>query len=346
MRWGRNVRINREIAEKAVSLGIRYFETAPEYTYGINESLVRGALKYIRRDRYEIASKLHVHLFHSYREYEECIDKTLINLNVEYLDYYILHRLNHTLYQNAKENDVLHFLEQMKKKGKVRYVGFSFHDSYSVFKRILLDYCWDMAQIRINYIDANSEASLKGVELALMNNVPIFVMQPLKAGFLVNLPQPMSGILEKRGINYAQEKLAFKWLYNTPNIKKIITGVTSVEQIIKDHIYFSEIQKEKYTENEKDAIAEIRAVYKKCSIISCTNCRYCLRNCPQQIPISDILYNYNLSLINQDKEKFYEWYGKLGVSCISCKRCEKVCPQNLKITDWIQRVKVESNTDY
>lgn len=92
------MRINREIAEKAVSLGNCYFEIAPEYTYGINESLVRGALKYIQRDRYEIASNLHVHLFHSYREYEECIDKTLINLNVEYLDYYILHRLNHTLY--------------------------------------------------------------------------------------------------------------------------------------------------------------------------------------------------------------------------------------------------------
>ena len=89
--------------------------------------------------------------------------------------------------------------------------------------------------------------------------------------------------------------------------------------------------KKKYTDNEKDAIAEIRAVYKKCSIISCTYCRYCLRHCLQQIPISGILYKYNLPLVNQDKEKFYEWYGKLGVSCISCKRCEKICPQNLKL---------------
>ena len=87
----------------------------------------------------------------------------------------------------------------MKKKGKVRYVGFSFHDSYSVFKRILLDYCLDMTQIRINYIDTNSEASLRSVELAFMNNIPIFVMQPLKLGFLVNQPQPMSGILETGG---------------------------------------------------------------------------------------------------------------------------------------------------
>ncbi len=339
MRWIKQKKHNREMAHRALACGMNYFETAPAYTRGFNEFILADALSGIQRERYMIASKLHIHLYNTYEEYESSLDRSLQSLHTDYLDFYLLHRLDRELYEKAKTHDALIFLKNMVNKGKIRRIGFSFHDNYNVFKQIINEFEWDFAQIQMNYLDDRAEATTHGIALAKEKAIPIHIMQPLKGGLLANLPPDLSDVFKKSGIKEDPVTFAYKWLYQMENIDYIIAGVTEVSQI--DHLskLHQEIYLEPLSNHERDTVEKLKTVYYDNNMIDCINCMYCNNVCPQGIQISHIFTNYNLAHRTGHLDLFINHFNGENTNCIKCGKCMASCPRKIDIIHYLTNIK-------
>jgi len=338
MRWQANMVENRKIVHLAMEKNINYFETAPIYTKGINEVILADALKGIQRSKYKIATKLHVHLCNTYKDCENSLNNSLMRFNTDYIDYYMLHRLNKELFSSAVNRGMLDFCDRMKKKGKIRFLGFSFHDNYNVFEQIITFYHWDFAQVRMNYLDDTREATLQGIRLAGKLNIPISVMQPLKGGVLANLPKEMYDILRQSKVNPDPIRLALKWVCNLEPVKLILLGAATEQQLLECSKNFDVLQNSTLTTEEKEIITKIKLLYETQKKVDCTYCMYCNNVCPSNIPIGNIFMQYNLSanVTNIDKKMI----SKLReFNCVDCGKCESICPQSVPVRLHLANIK-------
>jgi len=337
MRWRGDMSENKKIVNLAMENNINYFETAPIYTRGVNELILADALKGIPRNQYRIATKLHIHLNNTYEDCAISLQKSLLRLKTDYIDYFLLHMLNKKLFLHAVDTGMLDFCDRMKKNGRIKFLGFSFHDNYNVFKQIISFYNWDLAQVRMNYLDDNSEATLHGIYLAGEQNIPVSVMQPLKGGFLVNMPNEMHDILQHSKVNQPLIRLALKWLSNIEPVKMILLGPTCSQQLAECCGHIDVLHNYKLTTEEIEIINKMKSIYAAQKKVDCTYCMYCNNVCPCNIPIGQIFMQYNSSIegINNIKKMMPELNK---ISCIDCGKCESICPQSVSIRRYLVRL--------
>jgi len=343
MRWRANVEENRKIVRFAMNNNINYFETAPEYTKGINEIILADALKGLSRNQYRIATKLHVHLCSTYEDCEKSFKNSLMRFNTDYIDYYLLHMLNKELFLRAVNRGMLDFCDKMKKIGKIRFLGFSFHDNYEAFKWIINSYPWNCAQVRMNYLDDASEATLEGIKLAENLNIPISVMQPLKGGILADLPKEMRNALQYSKVNQDPIRLALKWLSNLTQVKLILLGAATEQQLSECCKHTDVLRNSKLTTDEIEIIAKIKSIYVSQKKVNCTYCMYCNNVCPSNIPIGHIFMQYNASGNEYNfNKKMISMFSKF--SCFNCGKCESICPQAVPVRLHLTNLKKSFNT--
>ncbi|RDC49036.1 aldo/keto reductase, partial [Acinetobacter sp. RIT592] len=336
-----------EMVRYAIDNGVNYIDTAYPYHNGESEIVVGKILKDGYRERVNLATKLPSWEINSREDMDKYFNEQLKKLQTEQIDFYLIHALDKGLWENLVENNIFDFLNEIKKSKKVRYVGFSFHDKYEVFKEIIDSYDWDFTQIQYNYLDEESQAGTKGLEYASEKDMGVIIMEPLRGGKLANnLPNDILEIINKSDSKKSPAQWAFKFLYNKPEIGIVLSGMSNIEQVIDNIRICNEdgAADSMNLENEK-VIEALRDTLKSKIKINCTDCKYCMP-CPNGVNIPACFECLNNSSMFNDiegiKNNMYKYLIEQDVDaskCIECGKCEKSCPQHIDIINKLKKVK-------
>ncbi|QYE99377.1 aldo/keto reductase [Paraclostridium sordellii] len=331
----------------AIDSGVNYIDTAYPYHGGESELVVGRILKDGYREKVNLATKLPSWNIKSREDMDKYLNEQLKKLQTNYIDFYLVHALDEELWDNLVKNGIFDFLDEIKRNKKVRYVGFSFHDKYEVFEKIIDDYDWDFTQIQYNYIDEEYQAGTKGLEYAYKKGLGIVIMEPLRGGKLVNnLSDDIKDIIKFANTQKSPTKWAFKFLYNKSEIGIVLSGMSTMEQVIENiKICDEEGKANSMTKDEKKIIGNLGEKFKSKIKVDCTACKYCIP-CPRGVNIPGCFEALNNASMFDDVEsvkinmyKFIEENESDASMCIECGKCEVMCPQHINIIDKLKEVK-------
>ena len=328
--------------------GFNYFDTAHGYLQGKSEKALKTSLadRY-ERSRFILTNKLTNFFFKKEEEIRPFFEQQLKDCGVEYFDYYLMHAQgadNFRFFKNCKAYETAFAL---KAEGKVKHVGISFHDKADVLEQILTEYPQiEVVQIQFNYVDYDDPAveSRKCYEIYRKYGKPVIVMEPVKGGNLVNLPQSAKDIFNKLGEN-SSASYAIRFAAGFDGIDMVLSGMSSYEQMADNISYMKEFQP--LNDNEMETVRKVQEIFKGMNLIPCTACRYCEADCPKKIAIPDLFAVMNTKQIYHDWNADYYYsnvhtsQGRKASDCIKCGRCEKACPQHLEIRRLLEDVAKE-----
>ena len=331
-----------ELIDRAMAGGVNYYDTAWVYHQGMLERFAGEALKKYPRESYNLADKMPVWEVKSLDDAKRIFQEQLDRCQAEYFDFYLLHSLNGGAWPNVRDLGALEYARQMKKEGKVKYLGFSFHGDNKDLAVIADEGGWDFAQIQLNYFDWD-DYSREQYEILTSHNIPVIVMEPLKGGELANLQPKTLEMLTNARPGTTAAQWAFEFIASLPNVLTILSGMTYMEHVEENLKTFSPI--EPLGEEGKELLVKVKEFMKEEGKIPCTTCRYCTP-CPVGVAIPDIfkMYNnYRSSLVKwmSQREYFQLEKGSRADACVECGACLKKCPQKINIPEELKRVHKE-----
>lgn len=332
----------------AIDHGVNYIDTAYLYHNGTSEEFLGRLLKGGLRQQIKLTSKLPCWLVKTNADFDIFLDTQLKRLQTDYLDFYLLHSLNAETWDRLLKLDVLSWAERARQTGRLRWFGFSFHDSYDIFIKILSAYPWDMCQIQYNYMDVENQAGQAGLREAFKRQIPVVVMEPLLGGKLAaRPPHQIEEIWDRASLKRTPVAWALEWLWAQPEVTTVLSGMSSLQQV-KENVALA-LRPRPLTAQDQAIVAEVRQAFRKLAAIPCTRCGYCMP-CPQGVDIPANLNTYNDGLMYNSPEAArgtYQWwesaYFKLHVferdirasACSQCGLCETKCPQAIPISSWM-----------
>lgn len=330
--------------DMAIAEGVNYIDTAYPYHNGESEPFVGRALqKYDRRSFY-LATKLPAWLVKSREDAERYFEEQLRRLQTDYIDFYLLHAMSGESYRKMVELGVVAYCEKLKEEGRIRYFGFSFHDSYEAFAEILGSRDWDFCQIQLNYMDAEEQAGMRGYRLAEEKGVPLVIMEPVKGGSLAVFADDITEKLRALDHEASTASFALRWVGSLPNVKVILSGMSTMEQVEDNLKTFSEFKP--LSGREASVIEEIVDMIKGRVQNGCTGCRYCMP-CPAGVNIPECFSVWNTYHMYQNYNMVkWKWENGIGEAaqaknCIKCGKCEALCPQKLSIREDLARAQAD-----
>lgn len=337
--------------DKFMAEGFNYFDTAHGYVATQSETSIRDCLsKRYPRDSFILTNKLSSNCFKKESDIRPFFEKQLKACGVEYFDFYLMHAQSSENYQQYKNANAYKVAGQLKKEGKVRHVGLSFHDKADVLDMILTENPEvEVVQIQFNYRDYN-DAGVQGrecLEVCRKHNKPVIVMEPVKGGALVNLPEPAQRVFDELGNSLSYASYAVRFAASFEGIAMVISGMSNMEQMEDNLSFMKDFQP--LSDREREAIDKVSSIICDSNIIQCTACRYCVDGCPQKINIPELFACYNAKkqdkgLIKWNSKQYYDAHinnsGKTS-DCIGCGKCEKICPQHLEIRKLLKSVSKE-----
>lgn len=338
-----------EMIDTAYKAGVNYFDTAYVYHNGKSESFIGKVLAKYPRDTYYIATKLPVWNLKEKEDVKKVIDEQFARLDKEVIDFYLLHSMQKKAWDKAVEFEALKVIEEYRKAGKIKYVGFSFHDSYEVFEEIINSYDWDFCQIQYNYVDTEIQAGLKGYKLTEEKGIPLVIMEPIKGGSLASLPKEVSEPFRQIHPEWSDASWALRFVASHENVKVILSGMSTLEQV-KDNLATFENLKD-LTNCELETINNVAKTLKERTKNGCTGCRYCMP-CPAGVDIPNNFSAWNL-YYKYESENAASWAVRqvkasegYATKCVECGKCEAVCPQHLNIRKDLAQIAVEMKKFY
>ena len=325
----------------AYRAGVNYYDTA--YIYSGSETLLGTILKRNGiREKVNIATKLPQYMVSSLKGVEKTFREELTRLQTDYIDYYLMHMLTDIAqWIRLKEMGILDWIEEKKKAGEIRYIGFSYHGNSENFLKILEDYDWDFCQIQYNYLDENTQAGVTGLKAAAGKGIPVIIMEPLRGGKLVNmLPQEAKKLMRENERGWSPAAWAFRWLYNQPEVTVVLSGMNSLEMVEENLETADSARVGDFQELDLAMIAKVRELIRKREKVGCTGCRYCMP-CPKGVDILGIFRCYNAMYTDGKKDARFQFAQTVGLTrkpafatqCVGCGKCESHCPQSIPIRE-------------
>lgn len=325
--------------------GFTYFDTAYMYHDYQSERVVRKALvERHPRDSFTLATKLPTMQLKEAADQERIFREQLEKCGVEYFDYYLLHNLGKDHYAIAQRLNSFEFIQQKKEAGLVRKIGFSYHDNAELLDEILTAHPEvDFIQLQLNYLDWESEnvQSRKCYEVAVKHGKPVVVMEPVKGGNLVDLPEEAVKLFQSAHPDWSVPSWAIRFAASLENVMVVLSGMSSLAQVEDNTGYMGDFHP--LTAQERQVVDQVTDILNKETAIPCTACRYCVEGCPQHIAIPDYFALYNAKrrtggitqlvyYTNLTREN-----GKAS-DCVECGQCEGACPQHISIIQWLKEV--------
>lgn len=328
--------------------GFNYFDTAHGYLQGRSETALKTCLTSRHpRDSYILTNKLTGSFFKTEADIRPFFQSQLEACGVDYFDFYLMHAQSAMFYQHFKKCRAYETAFALKAEGKIKHVGISFHDHAEVLEQILTDYPEiEVVQIQFNYVDYDDPAvqSRECYEVCRRHGKPVLVMEPVKGGNLVNLPEEARKVLDELH-GGSPASYAIRFAAGFPGMMMVLSGMSSMEQMRDNLSYMKDFQP--LNETELEAVKKVQSIFRGMNLIPCTACRYCTDGCPRQIAIPDLFAVMNTKQIHHDwnadfyYNNVYTGAGRRASDCIQCGRCEKACPQHLPIRKLLTEIAAE-----
>lgn len=325
------------IIRTAIDSGVNYVDTAYMYHDGISEVITGKALKDGYREKVLLADKMPVWLAKDEEAMKQIFYTQLERLDTDCIDMYLVHNVNKSSWKRCKKLNVMPFLDEMKAQGKIKHIGFSFHDTPDLFKEVLDEYPWEFCQIQLNYMDKNHQAGVEGLKYAASKGLGVIIMEPLKGGRLTDrIPPTVKELMDGFDIKRTPAEWAFKWLAAMPEVTTMLSGMSSMEQLEANIAILSDADISTLSDKESEFIDRVSDEYNRLIPYSCTGCQYCMP-CPQKLEIQKIIGYYNDWNVYEHnpstKLEYDSWLVKHGSDCIGCGACEEKCPQSLPVIE-------------
>ena len=325
----------------AYQAGVNYYDTAyiyPGSEVAIGEIFERNKI----REKINIATKLPQYMISNRAAIDKYFSEELSRLRTTYIDYYLMHHLTDIAqWEKLKQIGILSWIEEKKKDGSIRNIGFSYHGNTDNFLKILNDYDWDFTQIQYNYLDEVTQAGVDGLKAAAEKGIPVIIMEPLRGGKLVNmLPEGAKQAMKDSGRDWTPAEWAFRWLYNQSEVTVVLSGMNSVEMVEENCKTASEAEAGHFTETDFATLSVVKEKIQEREKVGCTGCRYCMP-CPKGVDIPGIFRCYNAMYTESKSQGRFQFAQTVGLTkepafasqCIECGKCEKHCPQNIPIRE-------------
>lgn len=332
-----------QMVDAFIEAGGTYFDTAFVYHEGASEKALKKALvdRY-PRDAYTIATKCLAWTAESAEEAKGNLAISLERLGVDYIDYYLLHNVGGTRTAKFDEYDMWEFAREKKREGLIKHIGFSMHDGADALDELLTAHPdMEFVQLQVNYLDWDDPIveARRCMEVAAHHNVPVIIMEPVRGGRLANLPARAAQILHDAAPEKSLASWAYRWCWHLPNVVTVLAGMSTLEQVKDNAKSFK--ANEPLSPAEQAALDQAVSALKSVPTVPCTNCRYCVKECPQGVKIPEILGLLNLELMVEDRafaKGLYSWQaaGGCASTCIECGACEAMCPQGIGIVDQLK----------
>jgi len=335
----------------AIDHGVNYVDTAYRYHDGNSEILVGKALKDGYREKIRLATKMPVRLVNSKEDLDRIFNEQLVKLQTDHIDFYLLHGIRKAGWSKVKELNILRWAEKQLAKRRIRHLGFSFHDEFPVFKEVVDGYDgWSFCQIQYNYIDSESSSrtpGMRGLKYAASKDLGVVVMEPIQGGNLaVKPPLEIQALWDEEKTGMSPAELALQWVWNQPEVSLLLSGMSTIRQVIENIAGADRSGIGKLTDKELNFIGKVRERYLSYGFIGCTGCRYCTP-CPNEVAIPEIMALYNQFYTKKnDRNAQREIAAKYGETipvenraerCLKCGECETKCPQQLPIRSLLTR---------
>lgn len=334
--------IDKEQTEKMLDLameeGVTYIDTAYPYLNGQSEVFMGEYLKKYERESFYLATKLPVWLVKGPEDTEKYFEEQLTRLQMDYVDFYLLHALDLERFLKMEEFHVYERLVELKKQGKIRHIGFSFHDNYETFEKILRSHPWDFAQIQYNYMDTEFQAGDKGCQLAGELGIPLVIMEPIRGGSLLRLPEDISKEFTDYDKKASLASWPLRWVADHPQVKVILSGMGEEAQVRDNIAILGEAKP--LDEEEKQVIQKVKNLIEQRQRSRCTGCEYCMP-CPfgVDIPSNFKYWNEDSMYLDTTGKRHYKSLEEGQAQfCKECGKCEQVCPQHISIRSDLKKV--------
>lgn len=327
-------------AQKLIRLcmeqGINYYDTAFIYHGGKSEEFLGKALAEYPRDSFYVTDKYN---FQAEPDYKKQFAEQLKRLNMDRIDFYLLHGIQDHFAEEMTSNGCIAYFDEMKQKGKISYLGFSFHGSAEMLKKLLALYPWDFVQIQLNYYDWYFQDAKELYDILKEAGIPVMVMEPVHGGLLANLTKEAGSGLEKEHPDWSFASWAMRWVMGLEQVQVVLSGMSEEEQITDNIQTFSQMQP--LTEKEQELLKKAAWTQHASVAVACTKCRYCCPNCPKGLDIPFLLKNYNEAKVGG------AWrishlrdipLEKQPSACIGCGACMAHCPQGFRIPEYLKEL--------
>ena len=336
-------RIDLEKAERQIRMayegGINYYDTA--YVYPGSEAALGEILEKLGiRDKVNIATKLPHYLVKKKESFEKYFQEQCRRLRTDHVDYYLMHMLTDIkTWERLKEFGVLSWLEEKKKAGQIRQVGFSYHGNTEMFCQLADAYDWDFCQIQYNYMDEHSQAGRRGLLYAASKGMPVVIMEPLRGGRLVkNLPEEAKKAISAFPVKRSPAEWAFRWLWNQPEVTCVLSGMNTEEMVEENVRSASEAEAGEMDEAQLALLQKVAEAINARMKVGCTGCGYCMP-CPHHVDIPGTFAAYNRYYTEGKISGFKDYFmctalrqtSTSASNCVGCGKCERHCPQHIEI---------------
>jgi predicted aldo/keto reductase-like oxidoreductase len=347
----------------AIDNGVNYVDTAYPYHMGESEVLVGKALKDGYREKIYLTTKCPIWFVKNREDFDIYLNEQIERMQTN-PDIYLFHGLNRERLEKIKELNLIEKMEQAKAEGKFKYIGFSFHDGFDVFKEIIDYYTWDCCQIQHNYLDIDFQAGTKGLKYAGGKDIAVIIMEPIRGGKLaipehkLDTKPEIKKVLDKSSVNRSMADWALQFLWNQPEVSVVLSGMSNMQQVVENIESAENSGINILTEEELQTISELRKAYKKLDVVPCTNCGYCLP-CPNGVSIPGVFRILNEIAYWGERGRmriafFYdrmvktpeelekknaegdEFEGAASL-CIHCGECLDKCPQQINIPEIMEK---------
>ncbi len=338
-----------------IDLGINYIDTAWYYHLGDSEKILGEALKDGYREKVHLVSKLPIHIVINRGDFAQYLNRQLKRLQTDYLDGYLFHSINKGLFGKIKNLGLIDEMEKAKNKGLIKHIGFSFHDTFPVFKEIIDYYNWDIVQIQYNYLDTMFQATTTGLAYAHSKGIAVVIMEPLKGGRLVNPPAEALKIMKTANSKRPPVEWALQFLWNRLEVATVLSGMGSRQMVEQNCDIANRSGINSLSKEDEETISKLAKIFQEKILVACTSCEYCMP-CPSGVNIPQnfaILNNVYLTGSNFSKWMTKRGYRGLAGSkekldkknpngnasmCTKCNKCLEKCPQNIAIPDELEKV--------
>lgn len=320
----------------AADNGVNYFDSAYVYHDRKSESFVAKAFADGYRDKVNLATKCPTWLIKKEDDFDRMLNEQLERFNTDHIDFYLMHALDKDRIKIVEKFNVIDKLNKAKADGRIRHIGFSFHDDLETFKKIVdCNPAWEFCQIQLNYINTEYQAGLEGLEYAHSKGLDVIIMEPLLGGKLANpSPQVRETLSDKK----TPVEWAMDFLWNRKEISLLLSGMGAMEQVVDNIGYADKAEVGMLTDTDLEMLKKTKAVYDTMALVPCTKCAYCMP-CPFGLDIPKTFEAYNMTAVNREQaNELYKSIETKADKCKKCGKCEQVCPQSIKIREFMAKI--------